>query len=319
MEGALVERTAAHVAHPREHPRRPVGRMGLQPLPEQVGDFQRQAQQRVAGAARPRLPGGFQHRLHLMVVQRRDDWREIDRDRHARIPQPRHRFEPPRGRGGARLHAAREAPVERGDRDGDMGEVLARHVRQQVPVAQHQGGLGGDRDRMAAAGQHFQDAAHHAIAPLDGLVGVGVGADGEHPAAVARPRQFLLQQFGRGRLGIEAALEIEPRREPEPGMGRPRIAVDAAVLAAPVGIDRPVEAEVRGVVAGDDLARRLLGDGRAQRRRRLVRRSPAVVERFRTLALVAPRPVARRAPPFLFLNRLHAGTISREKNKSRSI
>src|SRR6185503_20897865 len=35
---------------------------------------------------------------------------------------------------------------------------------------------------------------------------------------------------------------------------RPRIAVDAAVLAAPVGIDRLFERDVRGIVARDDRA-----------------------------------------------------------------
>ena len=291
--------------------------MRLQPLPEQVRDLQRQAQQRVAGALCPGLACRLQHRFHLVVVQRRDDRREIDRDRHARLAQPRHGLQPPRGRGGARLHAARQRPVEGRDRHGDMGEAVPGHVRQQVPVPEHEGGLGRDRDRVAAAGQHFEDAPHDAVALLDRLVGVRIGADGEHLASIAGPRQFLLQQRGRGRLGIEAALEVEPRRQAEPGVGRPRIAVDASMLAAPVGVDRAVEAEIGRVVARDDLARRLLGDGCAQRRRRFLYRAPAVVERFRALALVTPAPVADRPPPFP--NRLHAGTICGQMEQRKKL
>src|SRR5258706_6962892 len=65
-------------------------------------------------------------------------------------------------------------------------------------------------------------------------------------------------------------------------MARPRVAVDAAVLASPVGIDRLREADVRRVVARDDRARALDRDLRLERHafsfRVLFLRRPAVVE-----------------------------------------
>ena len=82
-------------------------------------------------------------------------------------------------------------------------------------------------------------------------------------------------------------------------MGRPREAVDAAMLAAPVGIDRAVEADIGRIVAGDDLARGVERH-RGLEWRQFVEALPAVVERhprlgFETAAGVGLR--AATAPP----------------------
>ena len=55
--------------------------------------------------------------------------------------------------------------------------------------------------------------------------------------------------------GDQPGLEIEAGREIKPGMGRAGEAVDAAMLAAPIGIDRAVEGNVGRLIAGDDAAR----------------------------------------------------------------
>src|SRR5436190_1093839 len=48
-------------------------------------------------------------------------------------------------------------------------------------------------------------------------------------------------------------------------MARPGVAVDAAMLAAAIGVDRAVEADIRRVVVRDDGARALDGDLRLER------------------------------------------------------
>ena len=58
----------------------------------------------------------------------------------------------------------------------------------------------------------------------------------------------------------EPGLEIEPGGQSYVRVARPRVAVDAAVLATPVRIDRQVEADVGRVVAGQDSAHRLVRD-----------------------------------------------------------
>ena len=78
-------------------------------------------------------------------------------------------------------------------------------------------------------------------------------------------------------------------------MGRPREAIDAAMLAAPVGVDRAVEADIGQLVAGDDAPRRhLLHFG--GERFELAERFPAVVDRLIGDRLEAAAAVGLGAP-----------------------
>ena len=149
-----------------------------------------------------------------------------------------------------RLHGARQLRIERGHGDPDLGEVALGHARENVDVARHQRRLGDDADGMAGALQHFENAAHDFALALDRLIGIGVGADRDHPRLVARRSQLLLEQRRRIGLREQLGLEVEPRRQAEIGMRRPREAIDAAVLAAAIGIDRAVEADVGRIRCG---------------------------------------------------------------------
>src|SRR5882672_5368227 len=85
-------------------------------------------------------------------------------------------------------------------------------------------------------------------------------------------------------------------------MGRPGKTVDAAVLAAPVGVDRAVEADIGRIVAGDDLARSVDRD-RGLERRQFIQALPAVVEGDAGFGLEAAAIVGLRAaatPPLAF-------------------
>src|SRR5690606_10919354 len=73
----------------------------------------------------------------------------------------------------------------------------------------------------------------------------------------------------------------------------PGVAIDAAVLATPIGIDRSVETDIRAVVCRDDVARALdahLGLECFE----LSQASPAVVEVLPYLSLKAAGPVRAR-------------------------
>src|SRR5262249_44340338 len=91
--------------------------------------------------------------------------------------------------------------------------------------------------------------------------------------------QLLLQELGRIHLGVKLGLEIESGRMAEKAMGRSGVAVAAPVLAAAVGVDRTIKAEVRAVVESDDafcgLPVHLGAKGRM-----LVIPRPAVVDRL---------------------------------------
>ena len=124
------------------------------------------------------------------------------------------------------------------------------------------------------------------------------------PSAIGRQvypflAQFRRKQRRRARLVKDAGLEIEAGRQAEIGVARPGIAIDAAVLAAAIRVDRAVKPDIRRVVAGDDRARRIDAElGFEPRRLALLGMLPAVVEGDPFLALeaavsllAAPRPL----------------------------
>ena len=79
-------------------------------------------------------------------------------------------------------------------------------------------------------------------------------------------------------------------------MGRPREAIDAAMLAAAIGIDRAVEADIWRFVPGYDLPRRNFLD-MGRQRLEIAKRLPAVVGRLIGYRLEAARAVGPGAPP----------------------
>src|SRR5882724_81572 len=78
-------------------------------------------------------------------------------------------------------------------------------------------------------------------------------------------------------------------------MRRAREAVDAAVLAAAIGIDRAIKADIGRIVARQDLARLFLGD-RGLEGGQFLDALPAIVECDARGRLVASRCVGQRPP-----------------------
>src|SRR6185369_15385992 len=130
----------------------------------------------------------------------------------------------------------------------------------------------------------------------DRLVAVGVGAERDRLRLVARLGERLAQELGGVGLGEQLGLEVQARRELEIGMARPGVAVDAAVLAAAVRVDRAVEADVGRVVARNDRARALDGDLGLELALRPLVRGPAVVERLARRAFETALQEGARAP-----------------------
>jgi len=147
----------------------------------------------------------------------------------------------------------------------------------------------------AHVGQHFEAAAREAQLPLHGLPRVGDARDADHLWPPARPEQLRAQELGQLVLHGDLGLEVEPRREAEVLVRGPRVAVDAAVLAAAVRVDADVEADVGTVVVGERRARGVAQELRARVGRKLVR-EPLVGVRRERRALEAVRGCGLRAP-----------------------
>ena len=91
---------------------------------------------------------------------------------------------------------------------------------------------------MARLAHHFDHAARELQVALYRLVAVGGRADIEQARHIARLGKLLAQHLRNVVLGHDLRLKVEPGGKIEVTMRGPRVAVDAAVLTAPVGIDR---------------------------------------------------------------------------------
>ena len=223
-------------------------------------------------------------------------WGQRNPHRDARFGQPADRLEPAPGRCRPRLPQPREVAIQRRDRHERQHQALPGHARQQVHVALDQRRLGDHRRGMLALGEHLEDLAGVPVLALDRLVGVGRRPDVDRLAAIAGCRELVSQQARRVLLEEEPGLEVDARRQVHVAVVRSRVAVDASVLAAPVGVHRELEGHIGRTIAGDDRARILDAHDGARGAGRL-RHAPSVVEALAAQRLEAPLRISDRAAP----------------------
>ena len=153
---------------------------------------------------------------------------------------------------GPGFEQAGKARIKRGYRNRNRRQIVPRQFCQQVQIVQHAIGFGGDCYRMARLQAHFEHLPCDPIAPLDRLVGIGIGPHRDRCGLVAWFGQRCAQQFGGVGLGEQPGFKVQSRRKIVEGMGRARVTIDAAVLAAAIGIDRAVEGDVGRTVEAED-------------------------------------------------------------------
>ena len=98
-------------------------------------------------------------------------------------------------------------------------------------------------------------------------------------------------------------------------------AIDAAVLAAPIGVDRPVEGNVGGIVAGDDRPRSVPGED-GLKAARIGVPPPSVIGGNPVFELEPSRGIAdgpRPLPQRIRQRVDHRNSLAMAANKSRTI
>src|SRR5208282_2290302 len=224
--------------------------------------------------------------------------RNVRRGHHARrnagVVQRLDRLESFLRRRRARLHFPRQRAIERRHRHVHLDQPVAGHRGKEVEIAQDEVRFGDDGERMADMAQDLDQRARDAILPLDRLIGIGVSAERDGRRPILGRSKLTLQELGCALLGEQARLEIEPGGEPQIGVGRPRVAIEAAVFAAAVGVDRSVERNVGRLVAGDDNLWPFQNNLGRQRLGRLLA-CPAIVEILVLLEFETAGDVGRRA------------------------
>ena len=93
---------------------------------------------------------------------------------------------------------------------------------------------------MPAFGEQFDNLPGQAQLPLDRLVGIGYRTKHDRTAGIFPGRQLFVQAVDNIRLVIQIAFKLQTGAMPQPGMGRSRIAIDAAMFTATIGIDRTI-------------------------------------------------------------------------------
>ena len=204
-ERGVVVAAAPHLLDQAHHVRRTLRVMRVEPFAKQRRHLARQADEHPAGRLRAVGGCGLEDRFEIAVVELRNDRRNHDANRNARVGERLQRLQPPMRRGGARLHLPRELAVERRDRQIDARHPLGRHRRDDVDVALDQRRLGDDREGMLVLGEHLEHRARDFPFALDRLVRIGVRAERDRIAAVAGFCELRAQQRGRVGLRVEAS------------------------------------------------------------------------------------------------------------------
>ena len=98
---------------------------------------------------------------------------------------------------------------------------------------------------LPAVSQHFQTLAGDAHLMFDRLINIGNGRHNNRFGLPSRRRQFLPQQFGSIGLGHDLGFKIKSAAETEKFVIRAGKAINTPVLAAAVGIQGPIEGDIR--------------------------------------------------------------------------
>src|SRR3954451_12164632 len=236
--------------------RHEVGPLRAQPVHEDVAHLASQVKRDAADVRRARLRAQLEDALDLLgrVVDARHERGDKDAARYAGAVQLRDRLDPRAGVGRMRLGRAPRLLLERRDRQARLDRRHPCHLLHEREVAQEERRLREDRARVAEVAERLPDARHELVAPLDPLVRVGVGAEGDVLALPRRPGELAPQYLRDVDLDDYLLLEVAPGVHVEELVRRPREAVVA---------DDAVRDEVAGagghVVEGEVDAERLDG------------------------------------------------------------
>ena len=169
-------------------------------------------------------------------------------------------------------------------------------ARQHIDVADHELRFGDQRDWVTPPLHRLKNGPRDPVAPLDRLINVGDAAQHDRAWTIAGSREGALKQLHRARLDEQLRLEVEPWRQPHIGVVGPCVAIDAAMLAAAIRIDRLLERYVRARIGRNDRLRQFRRDDRLKGRD-LVGAPPVVISLSREPFVAAIGVGARPSPP----------------------
>lgn len=179
-----------------------------------------------------------------------DDGGEGDADADPRVGERAHGAQALAGRRRAGLGGARDLRVERRDGEVDHHTRARRRRREHVAVAHDQRAARHDAERVVRFGERLEAGAREAIAALGRLVGIRGRADGDKRARPRAAHEFAPQDLGHVHLHADRGAVERVGRPVGAALEGAHVAERAAVSAAHVGIERPLERHPADAVQG---------------------------------------------------------------------
>ena len=164
-----------------------------------------------------------------------------DRGADAGCDERRERAQPLARRRRARLGRAPHVVVERRHREGDRDVRARRRLGEQLGVADDHRPAGDDREWLPRVAEDLDAGAREPVAALGGLVRIGRGADRDRLTAPRRPRELAAQHLGDVHLDADRGPVAVVGGAVGPLFERPDVTEGAAVHAAHIRVQRPVE------------------------------------------------------------------------------
>ena len=196
--------------------------------------------------------GGHLLELGRGVRESRDDRRDEDTGGYPGVVEPADRLHPLTRMGRARLGELPDRRIQ--SPDGEIAAHLgaSRGGDQTVEVAQDQGGLGQDGERVPHLRQGVDDAAGQVVLPLRPLIRVGVRPHGDDVPGPPGGADLGADALDGVDLDHERPLEVLAYPESQVLVGGTGEAVRAGVTATPVGVDGVPKGDGRRLRHGGD-------------------------------------------------------------------
>ena len=158
-----------------------------------------------------------------------------------------HGLEPPPRCRSARFQKPRQLRIAGRHRDIDREPMAPRDASKQIQVPQDQIRFRRDVNLKAReTSQHFKNGLGDLEMLFGGLIGIGCRADGDGLAVGASPApKFAAQPMRRVALKVDDPLKIHGIVMFHVFVRVSGVAIDASELAAPVGVDGPLEIRAR--------------------------------------------------------------------------
>lgn len=224
-----------------------IGKMALQPFEKEVFDLVREAEHDPACAGCAGISGGLEKGGDFAVVDSGQNGSGHDGDGNSGGGKFADGLKAIARAGGARFHFRGEFVVQACDADGNMDGAMSVEFAEQVEIAQDEFVFGDDADGLAAFDHDFKATTRDAEFSFDWLIAIGHAGHGDCFASPAFLCEFAAEEGGGIVFGEDDGFEVEAAGHSEIFVAWARIAVNAAVFAASVGIDCPFHREVGGI------------------------------------------------------------------------